>query len=69
MVKKDQLRFADNITLIASRRGDIVELLSRIRNISLTYGLEIKMRKTEVMIIDRGGRPNPTQWLNKRIGS
>lgn len=56
------LRFADDTLLIANNSEELQELIRRVEEVSLEYGLKINTGKTKVMIIDRyneHGRPPP----------
>jgi hypothetical protein len=47
------LRYADDTTILASSEAELIHLLQRIEDVSLTMGLKINRDKTRIMIIDR----------------
>lgn len=51
--KINNLRYADDITLVAKDENEMTEILERVANESQALGLEINMEKTKLMIIDR----------------
>lgn len=50
----NNLRFADDTTLIAADERELAELLHRVEEESRKYGLLINRNKTKLMIVDRG---------------
>lgn len=55
----NNLRYADDTTLLATSREDLEELLIRLENTSLQFGLALNRDKTKVMVVDRAEQ-NPT---------
>ena len=51
----NNLRFADDTTLVTSSVPELVELLERVETESVQLGLHINRSKTKVMLIDRPG--------------
>ena len=47
----NNLRFADDLGLIARKLGDLQQLLSKVKEISTRYGLEISETKTEWLVM------------------
>lgn len=58
--KISNLRFADDTLLLAHSEDELIALTERLERASLECGLEINVRKTKTMIIDRANdnRPN-----------
>lgn len=52
----NNLRYADDTTLLAQSKEDIEDLLSRLEVKSLEFGLAINRDKTKMMIVDRAGQ-------------
>jgi hypothetical protein len=48
------LRFADDTTLLVSSEEELSEILGRVKNIILQYGLDVNLDKSKLMIVDRG---------------
>ncbi|XP_012553302.2 LINE-1 reverse transcriptase homolog [Bombyx mori] len=57
--KISNLRYADDITLVASGVSQMEELLGRVERVSLDFGLKINRNKTSVMIVDRANNNSP----------
>jgi len=51
--QKNNLRFADDIILLANNKEEIVELIRRVENESQHFGLEFNTSETKVIIVDR----------------
>lgn len=58
MVKVNNSNFADDTMLIANSENELAGLLVRVKHISITYWLKIRMRKTELMKVKRGDKHN-----------
>ena len=60
--KINNLRYADDTTLIASSIDELIEMVERVKTASQELGLKINGKKTKVMIIDRqhNNQPNVT---------
>lgn len=50
----NNLRFADDTVLFANSEDELAALLTRIKDISVAYGLDINLSKSKLMVIDRG---------------
>jgi hypothetical protein len=48
------LRFADDTSLLASSEEELSEILGRVKNIRLQYGLDVNLDKSKLMIVERG---------------
>ena len=62
--KFNNLRYADDTTIIAGNAEDLEDIMERLERICLEYGLRINKAKTKVMIIDR---PTGNQPQRRRI--
>lgn len=51
--KINNLRYADDMLIIASTSAELEDIMTRLSTYSNAYGLQINMSKTKVMIIDR----------------
>ncbi|KAI5642426.1 reverse transcriptase (RNA-dependent DNA polymerase) domain-containing protein [Phthorimaea operculella] len=60
----NNLRFADNTTIIGASESELAILLERIATISKEYGLHINRSKTKLMFIDRQGTSQRTNELS-----
>lgn len=49
----NNLRYADDTTLLANTREDMENILSRLETTSIKFGLAINRDKTKMMIVDR----------------
>jgi len=49
----NNLRYADDIVLIATSREKLQQLLDKVNETSNKYGMEINTKKTKVMVVDR----------------
>ena len=60
--KINNLRYADDTTLVASSMDELIEIVERVETASQEIGLKINLTKTKVMIIDRqnNNQPNVT---------
>jgi len=52
--RMNNLRYADDTTILAKDTTELVEMLQRITDESRLLGLEINLDKTKLMIVDRG---------------
>lgn len=61
----NNLRYADNTTLLAHTREDMKQLLTRLETTTLKFGLAINRDKTKMMIVDRADQSgnNNTQRI------
>ena len=51
--KIDNLRYADDTTLLCESKEDLMELLTRIQHRSKEKGLLLNTRKTKIMVVDK----------------
>lgn len=49
----DNLRYADDTTLIAKDEQEMSSLIQRVARVSLEFGLQLNRQKTKLMLIDR----------------
>ena len=65
------MRYADDTTLIATTKEDLVELIRRVEVASREVGLKLNRQKTKVMIIDRknNNQPDTTRIANCEVVS
>ena len=49
----NNLRYADDIVLIATSAAALQQLIDRINEVSKEYGLEISIKKTKVMVVSK----------------
>lgn len=57
--KFSNLRFANDTTLFAATKEELMLLLDRLQSISLRFGLSINYNKTKIMIVDRANHNHP----------
>ena len=53
------LRFADDVVLIATSRSDIAKMIADLRREAATFGLKLHTGKTKILITDRSMRRSP----------
>ena len=53
----NNLRFADDIVLMAESEEELQTLVNRVHTTSKKYGLTINISKTEVQVISKGNQP------------
>ena len=51
--KINNLRYADDTTLLCESKEDLMELLTRIQHLSKEKGLLLNTRKTKIMVVDK----------------
>ncbi len=51
--KINNLRYADDTTLLCASKEDIMELLTRIQHLSKEKGLLLNSSKTKIMVVDK----------------
>ena len=51
--KINNLRYADDTTLMCESKEDLMELLTRIQHMSKEKGLLLNRRKTKIMVVDK----------------
>lgn len=51
--RMDNLRYADDTTLIAKDEQEMSSLIQRVARVSLEFGLQLNRQKTKLMLIDR----------------
>ena len=51
--KINNLRYADDTTLLCESKKDLMELLTRIQHLSKEKGLLLNTRKTKIMVVDK----------------
>ena len=49
----NNLRYADDTTLLCESKGDLVKLLTRIQHLSKEEGVLLNTTKTKIMVVDR----------------
>ena len=52
-VKVNNLRYADDTTLLCSNRQDLMNLLSQVKSASEEKGLLLNTKKTKIMVLDK----------------
>ena len=52
-VKVNDLRYADDTTLLCSSRQDLMNLLSQVKSASEEKGLLLYTKKTKIMVLDK----------------
>ena len=52
-VKVNNLRYADDTTLLCSSRQDLMNLLSQVKSASEEKGLLVNTKKTKIMVLDK----------------
>ena len=62
--KITNLRYADDTTLLASSETEMINLLTRMEEISLELGLKINHAKTKLMVVDRANKLQLTGALD-----
>lgn len=60
----NNLRYADDTTLITKDEQEMAELIERVEGVSLDYGLKLNRQKTKLMVIDRTNRINTAPTIN-----
>ena len=51
-VRRSNLRFADDTTLIAKSREELLEMIAVVKDISRLKGLLLNVKKTKIMVVD-----------------
>ena len=62
--KITNLRYADDTTLLAANETEMINLLTRMEEISLELGLKINHAKTKLMVVDRANKLQLTGALD-----
>lgn len=62
--KINNLRYADDTTLIAKDNQEMSELIKRVEEESLSFGLKLNRQKTKLMVIDRTNKVDGTPGVH-----
>ena len=62
----NNLRYADDIVLIATSASDLQQLIDKVATVSHSYGLEVSTRKTKILLTDDVAA-NHTFWCNGEV--
>ena len=62
--KINNLRYADDTTLLCESKEDLMELLTRIQHLSKEKGLLLNTRKTKIMVVDKNRTDDQRFILN-----
>ena len=54
-------RYADDTVLVADKRKKMQKMIDRLNKTCKAYGMEINVKKTKVMIMNRTAKPKGTQ--------